>query len=84
MRIQIFGTGCAKCNQLYSMVQQAIETLGIDAQAEKVTDVMDIVAAGVMLTPALAVNGKILLSGKLPASQDQLCQLLREHISAQD
>ncbi len=51
MKIQILGTGCAKCSTLYENVKEAVEALGIEAEMEKVTDLADIMALGVMVTP---------------------------------
>jgi small redox-active disulfide protein 2 len=62
MKIQILGTGCPKCNQLYQNAQQAV----VEADVEKVTDLNDIMAFGVMVTPALAIDGQVKASGKVP------------------
>ena len=65
MKIQILGTGCPKCKQLTSNVEQAIRDLGVAAQVEKVTDIKEIMKFGVMLTPGLAINGEVKSSGKV-------------------
>ena len=65
--IQILGTGCAKCQTLAESAKQAADNLGLDYQMEKVTDINKIMSFGVMTTPGLAVDGKVLLTGKVPA-----------------
>jgi len=69
MKIQILGTGCAKCNALAAATEQAAQTLGLTYQLEKVTDLKQIMAFGVMTTPALVVDGKVKVSGKVPSAQ---------------
>ena len=69
MKIQILGTGCAKCNQLYQNAQQAVAELAVDAELEKVTDLNTIMAFGVMVTPALAIDGQVKTSGKVPSAE---------------
>lgn len=66
MEIKVIGTGCPKCTKLYQNVQQAVEKLGITAHVEKVEELVDIVRLGVMSTPALMVDGKIVISGRVP------------------
>ena len=67
MLIQVLGTGCPKCNQLAANAEEAARGLQLDYTLEKVTDIVAITNFGVMLTPALAVDGIIKLSGKLPS-----------------
>ena len=67
MKIQVIGPGCHKCKTLAQLTEQAVAELGITAEITKVTDIKQIMAMGVMLTPALAVDGTIKLSGKLPS-----------------
>ena len=69
MKLQILGTGCPKCNQLYQNAQQAVAESGVDATVEKVTDLNDIMAFGVMVTPALAIDGQVKASGKVPTAE---------------
>lgn len=64
-RIQILGTGCSKCQKLTENAKQAAEELGLDYEIEKVTAINDIMKFGVMSTPGLAVDGKVLSQGKL-------------------
>ena len=66
MKIQILGTGCPKCKKLAELSEQAAKELNLDYQIEKVTEVSKIVDFGVMSTPALAVDGKVLMAGQLP------------------
>ncbi len=76
MTIQILGTGCAKCQQLAENTKAAARELGIDFELEKVTDILKIIEYGVMATPALAVDGKVKLVGKV-ASPAEIRELLR-------
>ena len=77
MKIQILGTGCPKCKMLEQHVLDAVRVSGIQAEVEKVTDLNDIMNMGVMLTPALAVDGTVKSTGKV-LSKDQIVQLLKE------
>lgn len=70
MKIQILGTGCPKCKKLAKNAKAAAEELGIDCEIEKVTEVNDIMEFGVMMTPALVVNGEVKVSGKVPGVED--------------
>ena len=73
--LQILGTGCAKCNALTMATEKAAQTLGLEYELEKVTDLNRIMSFGVMMTPALVVDGKVKTSGKVP-SVDNLKRLL--------
>jgi small redox-active disulfide protein 2 len=75
MKIAILGTGCAKCTKLYEAARQAVTDLGISAEVEKVSDIQQIMAYGVMMTPALVVDGEVKVVGKVP-SADELKALL--------
>lgn len=66
MEIKILGTGCAKCEKLANNVKQAADNLGLAYEMEKVTDINRIMAYGVMVTPGLVVDGKVVLTGKAP------------------
>ena len=70
MKLQILGTGCVKCDKLYKHAQQAVQELGIEVELEKVTDLKDIMAFGVMVTPALVIDGQVKTSGKVPSAED--------------
>ena len=67
MKIQILGTGCPKCKKVAEVAEQAAKELGIDAEIVKVTDINEIMNFGVMMTPALAVDGDVKVSGKIPS-----------------
>ncbi|MDD3288842.1 MAG: thioredoxin family protein [Alphaproteobacteria bacterium] len=75
MKIQILGTGCPKCKALAATTENAAKDLGIDYEIEKVTDMAKIASFGVMMTPALVVDGKIKSVGKIPSS-DEMKELL--------
>ena len=77
MKIQVLGTGCPKCKQLTANAQQAVTDLGLDATIEKVTGINDMMALGVVITPALAVDGEVKAAGKV-LSVDQIKQLLQQ------
>jgi small redox-active disulfide protein 2 len=64
MKIQVLGTGCAKCKKLMSSVETAVADLDIDAEIEKVEDIQQIAQMGVMSTPALAIDGDVVSTGK--------------------
>lgn len=70
MKIQILGTGCAKCNQLASATQAAAGRLGLDCEMEKVTDFIRFAEFGVMITPALVVDGKLKVAGRVPSDAE--------------
>jgi len=75
MKIQVLGTGCAKCKTLTANAEKAVQELGSDASIEKVEDVREIMKFGVMSTPALVVDGKVMTAGKVP-TPDQIKKLL--------
>lgn len=66
MKIQILGTGCPKCQALAANADAAAKDLGIDYELVKVTDLNEITKFGVMMTPALAVDGTVRIVGKVP------------------
>jgi len=67
MEIQILGTGCQKCEKLAESAGQAAAELQIDCEIKKITDINQIMAFGVMLTPALAIDGQVKVVGKVPS-----------------
>ncbi|MDH7569335.1 MAG: thioredoxin family protein [Armatimonadota bacterium] len=75
MKLQILGTGCPKCKKLTENVEQAVRAAGIDAQVEKVEDIQQILKFGVMMTPALAIDGVVKSVGKV-LSPDEVRKLL--------
>ena len=70
MKIQILGTGCPKCQQLAEIAEKAADELELQYELEKVTDINDIVSFGVMSTPALAVDGEVKITGKVPSKEE--------------
>jgi len=69
-RIQILGTGCPKCKKLTENAEAAAKELGIEYELEKVTQINDIMKMGVMVTPALAIDGKVKVAGKVASPDD--------------
>lgn len=65
MKIEILGTGCPKCKKLFENAQEAVKALGITAEIAKVEDIQQIMNAGVMITPALAVDAEVRSAGKV-------------------
>lgn len=70
MKIEILGTGCQKCNNLYDAAKQAAAELGISAEYAKVQDLKEIMKYGVMTTPALVVDGKVKVAGRVPTKEE--------------
>ena len=70
MLIQILGSGCPKCQKLEERARQAVAELKLDCQIDKVKDLQQIMAFGVMITPALVVDGVVKVAGKVPGVED--------------
>jgi small redox-active disulfide protein 2 len=70
MEIKVLGTGCAKCKSLEKLTNEAITELGITATVEKVEDILKIMQFGVMSTPALVIDKKVMFSGRLPSAAE--------------
>lgn len=70
MKLEILGTGCAKCVKLDELTKKAVQELGIEAEVTKVKDIKDIMNYGVMITPALVVDGVVKVAGKVPSVED--------------
>ncbi|QSV47232.1 thioredoxin family protein [Geobacter benzoatilyticus] len=70
MKIEVLGTGCAKCKTLYENVKKAVEMSGKEAEVVKVEEIAKIMKYGVMSTPALVVDGVVKFSGKVPAADE--------------
>ena len=70
MKIQIFGTGCPKCTKLAQHAEAAATQLGIDYEIQKLSDIKDIMTMGVMMTPALAVDGTVKVVGKVSSIEE--------------
>ncbi len=79
MEIKILGTGCPKCKTLERLTRDVVEQNGIDASVTKVEDIVEIMKYGVMTTPALVVNGKVEIKGRVPSS-DEIKQILTKTI----
>jgi len=75
MEIKILGTGCSKCKALEQVTRDVVAENGIVANVTKVEDIMDIMKYGVMTTPALVVDGKVVLKGHVP-SKEEVRQIL--------
>ncbi len=70
MRLEILGTGCAKCSKLEEITKEVVKELCIDAEVTKVRDIKEIMAYGVMATPALVVDGVVRIAGKIPSKDE--------------
>ena len=77
MEIKVLGTGCPKCKSLEKITRETVEKSGIDARVIKVEDIGDIMNYGVMRTPALVINEKVVLSGRVP-SEKELTEILTQ------
>ncbi|MDD5633754.1 MAG: thioredoxin family protein [Candidatus Omnitrophica bacterium] len=70
MKIEVFGPGCYRCQEVEKAVRSALSELGVPADVEKVKDMGKIVEAGIMQTPGLRINGKIKCSGRIPKAEE--------------
>lgn len=75
MEIKILGTGCPKCKTLEKVTREAVSEMGITADISKEEDIVKIMSYGIMHTPGLVINGKVVLSGRIP-SPKELIELL--------
>jgi small redox-active disulfide protein 2 len=75
--LQILGTGCPKCNKLAATAESAAKEAGVEYMLEKVTDIEQIMRFGVMMTPALVVDGKVKVAGRVP-SVDEIKKMIQE------
>lgn len=69
-KVEVLGPGCPRCQELMKRTEQAARELGLECQVEKVSDITKITTYGVMMTPALVVDGEVVLVGKVPDSED--------------
>lgn len=76
MKIEILGSGCAKCKSVEKLVRNIVEELGIQVDIIKVEDIQEIINRGIMLTPAVFIDGKAKIVGRIPTA-DELKKLLR-------
>ena len=70
MKLEILGTGCPKCKKLAELAAEAVKELGITAEIIKVDKINDIMNYGVMMTPALAIDGKVIVAGRIPSKDE--------------
>ncbi len=75
-KFEILGTGCPKCHMLQNLTEQAAKELGLEYEVKKVTDIKQIMSYGVMMTPALVVDGQVKVAGKVP-SLDEIKKLIQ-------
>jgi len=79
MNIQILGTGCPKCKSLEKATRDVVSQNGIDANITKVEDIVEIMKFNIMTTPALVIDGKVVVKGRVP-SNEELKQILTNKI----
>ena len=70
MKVQVLGPGCPKCNKTAENVKAAVQDLGLDAEVEKVDKIAEIMKFGIMITPAVAVDGDVKISGRVPSVEE--------------
>lgn len=70
MIIEVLGAGCSKCKKTFELAEQAVSQSNVEAQVTKITDISTIANYGVMSTPALAINGKVKIAGRIPKVED--------------
>lgn len=78
MEIIILGTGCTKCNNLYAAAKQAVTEMGIDATVSKEEDIVRIMEYGILQTPGLVIDGKVVSQGRL-LTNPQLREIINQH-----
>ena len=78
--IKVYGSGCANCKRLEAMCTEVIQENNIDASIEKVTDFQEIMKTGILSTPGLEINGKMISSGKLP-TKSTLVHWIQDNIN---
>ncbi len=82
MKILVLGTGCAKCKKLYETVEEAARQLGGQHEIEKITDIRQIMALRVMMTPALVVDGAVKVAGRVPGI-DEMKRILETGLAGE-
>ena len=70
MKLEILGTGCPKCKKLAELAQETATELGLSFEIVKVDQINDIMNYGVMITPALAIDGKVVVAGRIPSKEE--------------
>lgn len=78
MTIKVIGSGCENCSQLYANAWAALMRSGIQAELERVEDLIDIVKLGVMTAPSMMIDGKLVISGRV-AGEDEIIEILNKH-----
>lgn len=76
MILEVLGTGCAKCKMLHESVLKAVAETGVQAEVRKIEDIAAIMERGVLSTPALVKDGKVLVAGKVPSPKEIAAWLL--------
>lgn len=79
MDIKILGTGCEKCKKLYQLTQEVVSSLGVNATFQKTEDIKQIMQYGVMCTPALVINEKVMVYGRVP-NKEELSKYIEEYL----
>lgn len=72
MEIKVLGTGCPKCKSLYKVVSEVVEENSINAQVDKIEDIVEIMNYNILSTPAMVIDGKVVLKGKVPSKEEIL------------
>ena len=70
MKIEIYGSGCAKCKKTEEIVRQAVKEFNIEAEISKIEDLQKIIDKGIMMTPAVAIDGVVKILGRVPSTED--------------
>jgi small redox-active disulfide protein 2 len=73
--IEVFGPGCARCQETYRVVRHVVESAGLPIEVVKVDDIKRMISLGIMATPAIAIDGKVVMTGRVPKS-DEIQRLL--------
>jgi small redox-active disulfide protein 2 len=82
MEIKVLGTGCPKCKTLEKITREVVAEMGIDANISKEEDIMNIMSYGILHTPGLVIDGKVVLSGRVPAVKE-LESIINQNINAE-
>lgn len=78
MKIQILGTGCARCKQLTANAEEAVQGIGVEAEIEKVTEIKEILKFQILMTPGLVIDGKVKAAGRVPSAEEIREMLLEQ------
>ena len=79
MNIKVIGSGCDKCDAVYANTLAAVQAMGIEADVEKVEDLIEIVMLGVMTVPAIMIDGKVAAAGRV-LKEKEIVKLIKKHI----